>query len=221
MMLTLHFHPFSSYCQKVLIALYEGGTPFAKQSVDLGDPAEAAAFRGLWPMGRFPVLVDERRGETIPESSIIIEYLDRHYPSGAPMLPEDPDLRLKVRLLDRFFDSFVMTPMQKVVGDHIRQPDARDPQGVAEARALLGKAYQWIEGELAGRTWAAGDAFTMADCAAAPALFYADLVEPVDGFANVAAYLARLRARPSFARAVDEARPWRRFFPPGWPEGRD
>jgi glutathione S-transferase len=126
------------------------------------------------------------------------------------MLPEDPDLRLKVRLLDRFFDSFVMTPMQKVVGDHIRQPDARDPQGVAEARALLGKAYQWIEGELAGRTWAAGDAFTMADCAAAPALFYADLVEPVDGFANVAAYLARLRARPSFARAVDEARPWRR-----------
>jgi glutathione S-transferase len=221
MMLTLHFHPFSSYCQKVLIALYEGGTPFAKQSVDLGDPAEAAAFRGLWPMGRFPVLVDERRGETIPESSIIIEYLNRHYPSGAPMLPEDPDLRLKVRLLDRFFDSFVMTPMQKVVGDHIRQPDARDPQGVAEARALLGKAYQWIEGELAGRTWAAGDAFTMADCAAAPALFYADLVEPVDGFANVAAYLARLRARPSFARAVDEARPWRRFFPPGWPEGRD
>jgi glutathione S-transferase len=221
MMLTLHFHPLSSYCQKVLIALYEAGTPFAKQSVDLGDPAEAAAFRGLWPMGRFPVLVDERRGETIPESSIIIEYLDRHYPGGAPMLPEDPDLRLKVRLLDRFLDSFVMTPMQKIVGDHIRQPDARDPQGVAEARALLGKAYQWIEGELAGRTWAAGDAFTMADCAAAPALFYADLVEPVDGFGNVAAYLARLRARPSFARAVDEARPWRRFFPPGWPEGRD
>lgn len=221
MMLTLHFHPFSSYCQKVLIALYEAGTPFEKMVVDLGDPASAAAFRALWPMGRFPVLVDGKRGATIPESSIIIEYLEQHHPGAARMIPDDAELRLKVRLLDRFFDSFVMTPMQKIVGDYIRPAKLRDPTGVGEARELLARAYGWLDGELAGRTWAAGDAFTMADCSAAPALFYADLIEPVDGFPWVAAYLARLRARPSFARAVDEARPFRGFFPPGWPEGRD
>jgi len=221
MALRLHFHPFSSYCQKVLIALYEAGTPFEKQVVDLGDPASAAAFRALWPMGRFPVLVDEGKGEIIPESSIIIEYLDQHHPGAALLLPEDAALRLKVRLLDRFFDSFVMTPMQKIVGDHIRPAEVRDPRGVGEARDLLARAYGWLESELAGRTWAAGDAFTMADCSAAPALFYADLVAPVDAFPNVAAYLGRLRARPSFARAVDEARPFRGFFPPGWPEGQD
>jgi len=221
MTLTLHFHPFSSYCQKVLIALYEAGTPFAKQVVNFGDPASADAFRALWPMGRFPVLVDDARGATIPESSIIIEYLDRHYPGGAPMLPDDPEQCLQVRMLDRFFDSFVMTPMQKIVGDYIRAASSRDPQGVGEARALLAKAHGWLERELAEREWAAGDAFTMADCAAAPALFYADLLEPLDAFPNVAGYLARLRARPSFARAVDEARPFRHYFPPGWPEGRD
>ena len=221
MTLTLHFHPFSSYCQKVLIALYEAGTPFEKNVVNLGDAGEAAAFRALWPMGRFPVLADDGRGEIIPESSIIIEYLAQHHPGAARMLPEEPELRLKVRLLDRFFDSFVMTPMQKIVGDHIRPADVRDPTGVSEARELLGRAYRWLDGELADRTWAAGDAFTMADCAAAPALFYADLVAPVDAFPHVAAYLKRLRARPSFARAVDEARPYRGFFPPGWPKGRD
>jgi glutathione S-transferase len=221
MTLTLHFHPFSSYCQKVLIALYEAGTPFEKHVVDLGDPASASAFRALWPMGRFPVLVDDGRGATIPESSIIIEYLDEHYLGAARMLPDDAELRLRVRLLDRFVDSFVMTPMQKIVGDHIRPVEVRDPRGVGEARDLLARAYGWLENELAGRTWAAGDAFTMADCSAAPALFYADLLAPVDAFPNVAAYLGRLRARPSFARAVDEARPFRGFFPPGWPEGRD
>ena len=221
MTLTLHFHPFSSYCQKALIALYEAGTPFEKKVVNLGEPGEAAAFRALWPMGRFPVLVDDKRGATIPESSIIIEYLDEHYPGAGRMLPEDAELRLKVRLLDRFFDSFVMTPMQKIVGDHIRPADVRDPRGVGEARDLLARAYGWLEGELVGRTWAAGDVFTMADCAAAPALFYADLVAPVDAFPKLAGYLGRLRARASFARAVDEARPFRGFFPPGWPEGRD
>ena len=221
MTLTLHFHPFSSYCQKVLIALYEAGAPFEKHVVNLGDPDAAAAFRKLWPMGRFPVLVDGARGATIPESSIIIEYLDNHHPGGAPMLPEEPETRLRVRTVDRIFDHYVMTPMQKIVGDHIRPADARDPAGAAKARALLANAYAWLDEELAGRTWAAGEAFTMADCAAAPALFYADLLEPVDQFANVAAYLGRLRARPSFARAVDEARPFRIFFPPGWPEGRD
>lgn len=219
--LTLHFHPFSSYCQKVLIALYEARVPFAPHLVDLGDPNAAGAFRRLWPLGQFPVLEDGARGVTVPESSIIIEYLDMHYPGAAPMLPEEAELRLRVRMLDRIFDNHVMTPMQAIVGQHIRPEAERDPLAIAQARDRLGRAYGWIEGELAGRTWAAGEAFTLADCAAAPALMFADLLLPVDGHPALAAYLARLRARPSFARAVDEARPYRRFFPPGWPEGKD
>jgi glutathione S-transferase len=221
MSLTLHFHPLASYCWKALIALYENDTPFTPNLVDLGNAGERAALVKLWGVGKFPVLRDDARNETVPESSIIIEYLDEHYPGAARMLPEDGELRLKVRLFDRVFDSFVMTPMMRIVGDHIRPAEVRDPTGVGEARDLLARAYGWLEGELAGRTWAAGEAFTMADCAAAPALFYADLIAPVDDFPNVAAYLRRLRARPSVARAVDEARPYRGFFPPGWPEGRD
>jgi glutathione S-transferase len=203
MTLTLHFHPFSSYCQKVLIALYEAGTPFVPQLVNLGDPEAAEAFRALWPLGQFPVLVDDARGATLP------------------MLPEDAELRLRVRMLDRIFDNHVMTPMQAIVAQHIRPEAGRDPLAIEQARGRLGRAYGWLEGELAGRRWAAGEAFTLADCAAAPALFYADLLAPVDGHPALAAYLARLRARPSFARAVDEARPYRAFFPPGWPEGKD
>jgi glutathione S-transferase len=221
MTLTLHLHPFSSYCQKVLIALYEAGTPFVPQLVNLGDPDAAEAFRALWPLGQFPVLVDDARGATVPESSIIIEYLDMHHPGAAPMLPEDAELRLRVRMLDRIFDNHVMTPMQAIVAQHIRPEAERDPLAIEQARGRLGRAYGWLEGELAGRRWAAGEAFTLADCAAAPALFYADLLAPVDGQPALAAYLARLRARPSFARAVDEARPYRGFFPPGWPEGKD
>lgn len=220
MTLTLHFHPFSSYCQKVLIALYEAGTSFEPLLLDFSDPGAVAAFGELWPLGRFPVLVDNVRAEMVPESSIIIEYLDEHYPGLRRMLPLDRELRLRVRMLDRILDGYVMTPMQKLVGDYIRPGHARDDYGVAEARTMLGKAYRWLEKELAGREWAAGDAFTMADCAAAPALYYADLLEPIDAFPTLAAYLARLRERPSFARVIEEAQPYRENFPPGWPEGR-
>ncbi|TMJ20951.1 MAG: glutathione S-transferase family protein, partial [Alphaproteobacteria bacterium] len=155
MSLTLYFHPFSSYCQKVLIALYERGVPFEKVSVDLGDADERAALARLWPVGKFPVLRDEARGATVPESSLIVSYLDRVHPGPAPMVPGDADAALRVHILDRFFDSYVMTPMQKAVADNFRPPEARDAFGVEEAKGHLAKAYGIIEGELGdGRTWA-------------------------------------------------------------------
>ncbi len=217
MTLVLYGHPFSSYCQKVLIALYENATPFELRELGRGDAA-AAEFGALWPIGKMPVLRDESR--TVVESSVIVEHLGLHHPGPVRLLPGDRDAAIEVRMLDRVFDNYVMTPMQKIVADAIRAPEVRDPHGVAEARALLDKAYAWIDGLLAGgRTWAAGDAFTLADCAAAPSLFYADWVHgiaPRHGFLR--AYRGRLLARPSFARAVDEARPFRRYFPPGAPD---
>jgi len=218
-MLTLHYHPFSSYCQKVLIALYERDVPFTPHLVDLGDADARAAFEMIWPLRRFPVLVDDETGRTIPESSVIIEYLDLYRPGPPPLLPADPVEALEVRMWDRLFDNYVQTPMQRIVGDRLRPADARDPYGVEEARTLLAGSYRMLEERLAGRAWAAGDAFTMADCAAAPALFYADWVLPFrDDHPVLASYFARLLARPSFARAVEEARPWRKHFPGGAPE---
>lgn len=213
-MLTLHYHPFSSYCQKALVALYENGTEFTPHLVDLGDPEARAALRALWPICRFPVLVDDDR--TIPESSCIIEHLGPA-PSGAGRAdPTDAGAALEVRLEDRFYDAYVHTPMQKIVGDALRPEGARDPHGVAEAEALLDLAYDMIEARMADRTWACGEAFTLADCAAAPALFYGDWARPIGpDRPRVAAYRERLCARPSFARAIDEARPWRKYFPLG------
>jgi glutathione S-transferase len=217
MTLTLYAHPFSSYCQKVLVALYENATPFTYRQLGPDDPAAAAELEALWPLKRFPVLVDA--GRTVVESSVIIEHLMRHHPGPAPMLPDDPAAALEARMMDRFFDNYVMTPMQKVVFDHIRAPGDRDPFGVAEARRMLETAYRWLDGTMATREWAAGNDFGLADCAAAPSLFYADWVHPIgDGLAHVRRYRARLLARPSFARAVDEARPYRSFFPPGAPD---
>jgi glutathione S-transferase len=210
--LTLWSHPFASYCQKVLIALYEGAIPFETVLVDLGDPDSRAAFAALWPVALMPVLRDGDR--TIPESSIIIEYLARHHPGERPMLPGDPDLARETRLQDRFFDLYVSTPMQKIVGDRLRPAGARDPFGVDAARKSLATAYGMIEARMASRTWAMGDAFTMADCAAAPALWYADLVAPLGhAHPHTRAYLDRLRARPSCARVLEEAEPYRDNFP--------
>lgn len=217
MPLKLYAHPFSSYCQKALTALYENGTPFELRELGPEHPQAGAELAALWPLMRFPVLVDGSR--TVMEATIVIEYLGLHYPGPLRLIPEDPKKAVDVRMLDRFFDNYVMTPMQKVVLDAIRPPDQRDPYGVAEARTLLDKAYRWLDGTLAGRAWAAGSSFSLADCAAAPSLFYADWVHPVDpAFANVVAYRRRLLARPSFARAVDEARPYRSFFPLGAPD---
>ncbi|HEX8224987.1 MAG TPA: glutathione S-transferase family protein [Allosphingosinicella sp.] len=218
MTLTLHYHPFSSYCQKVLVALYERAVPFERNIVDLGDAEQKAALERLWPMGKFPVLRDEARGATVPESSLIVEYLDRVHP-GPPLVPADPDEAMRVHLWDRFFDHYVESPLQKAVGDNFRPESGRDPYGVEEARALLRRAWDMLEAELAdGRPWAAGETFSLADCGAGPALFYANIVEPFRGRPQVEAYYARLLERPSFARAVDEARPCRAFFPLPWPE---
>lgn len=222
MTLTLYYHPFSSFCQKVLVALYERDVPFERQVVDLSDPAQRKALERFWAMGKFPVLRDEARGMTVPESSLIVEYLDRAHPGPPPLVPADPDSALKARMWDRFFDHYVELPLQKAVGDTFRPDGARDPHGVEEAGALLGRAYDILEEALAdGSPWVAGESFTLADCGAAPALFYANMVRPFAGRPRLEAYYERLRARPSFARAVDEAREYRGFFPLPWPEGWD
>lgn len=212
--LTLYLHPLSSFCHKALIALYENDTPFTPHLVNLGDAASSAAFKAIWPIGKFPVLRDDASGEIIPESSIIIEYLDRHCPGRTRFIPQDADLALKVREADRFFDLNVNATVGKIVADRLRPPGKNDEVGVAQARALLRTALEMIDKDMAGKTWAAGETFTMADCAAAPALFYADKVTPFAGqYKNAAAYRARLMARPSFARALKEAEPYFSMFP--------
>jgi glutathione S-transferase len=217
MSLTLHMHPLSSYCWKVLIALYENDTPFEARLVDFSDPANVAAFKALWPTAKMPLLCDGARDRTIPESSTIIEYLQSAYLGPVRFIPDEPEAALRTRLMDRLFDLYVMTPMQAIVGDRIRPADAnKDPYGVAQHRAQLAMAYGMLETELAGRTWAAGEDFGLADCAAAPALFYANKVAPLDGsHPNVSAYLDRLLARPSFARVLQEAEPYFAMFPTG------
>lgn len=214
MSLRLYFHPLSSFCQKVLVALYENDTPFVPQIVNLMDPDEATAFRKIWPIGRFPVLRDEVADRLVPESTIIIEYLAQRYPGRTPLLPPEPDAALRTRLQDRFYDLYLNVPMQRIVFDRLRPADQRDPQGVDEARALLRTALDIVERDMAGRTWATGEAFSMADCAAAPAMYYANLVSPFgETHRNAAAYLDRLAARPSFARVLKEAEPYRTMFP--------
>lgn len=214
MSLTFYFHPLSSYCQKALIALYETGVAFEPLVVDLGNEASRAGLLKIWPMGKFPVLHDSSRDRTVPESSIIIEYLAQHYPGGTELVPTDPDLARQTRMRDRFYDQYVMTPMQKVVTDRLRPDGQHDSYGVDQARGALQTAYGMIEQDMATRTWAMGEAFTMADCAAAPALFYANLVAPLaEAHPKTAAYLDRLVQRPSYARAVCEAEPFMQYFP--------
>ena len=214
MTLKLHLHPFASFCQKAIIAFYENGAPFEACVVDLGEEASRSAFLALWPMGKMPVLQDDARGETIPETSVIIEYLELHYPGEARLIPADPDLAWRTRLMDRIFDLYVQAPMQAIVADRLRPDGEKDATGVAAARAQLRTVYGVLEKELAGKTWAMGEDFTLADCAAAPGLFYAARLEPFgEGLAILTSYFDRLMRRPSVARAVDEARPYRTLFP--------
>lgn len=216
MTLTLHQHPFASYCWKAKIALYERGVPF--EAIQIDDDEDRARLAELWPMGGMPVLVDDESGVIVSESSIVIEYLDR-FGEAPPMIPSDPDSALKARFRDRIFDSYVMTPMQKIVLDHLRLEGSGDAFGVTEAHEALERVYSMLDDMLTDE-WAAGPVFSIADCSAAPSLHYARAVHRWDesGLGNLTGYFERLMARPSVVRVVDEARPFREFFPPGWPD---
>ncbi len=215
MPLTLYAHPFSSYGQKVLVALYENAVPFEYRTLE--EAAAMAELKARWPLARFPLLVDS--GQTVVESTIIIEHLMLHHGGRVRWLPADPATALEVRFLDRVFDNEVMAAMQKPVFEAIRQDGTRLAQTLADAQQALGRAYLWLEHRLQGRTWAVGNTPTLADCAAAPSLFYADWVQPIpDTCPALRAYRKRLLAWPAFARAVDEARPFRHYFPLGAPD---
>jgi glutathione S-transferase len=214
MSLKLYFHPLSSFCQKTLIALYENDTPFEPRLVDLMSEDGRTDYLKLWPIGKMPVLRDEARNRTIPETSIVIEYLQRFYPGRTVFVPDDVEQALEVRLRDRFFDLYVNDPMQKMVGDKLRATGQSDPVGVERAKALLETAYGLIDKEMAAKPWACGETFSMADCAAAPALFYAEKMHPFrDQYPNASAYFDRLLQRPSYARALREAEPYMKMFP--------
>ena len=212
MSLTLYFHPLSSFCWKALVALYEADIAFEPKMVNLGDPADRAAFQAVWPLAKFPVLRDEGRGRTVPESTIIIDYLAQHHPSAAGLIPADPDLARQVRLLDRLIDSYIHLPMQQVVAERMRPEGQHDPYGADQARGALRRGYDLVAPMIAG-PWAMGEAFTLADCAALPALYYADYAVSLSGWPALAAYLERLKARPSVARVLEEAQPFFQYFP--------
>ncbi len=199
----LHEHPFAAYCWKPLIAFYDRDVAFERQYV--GDAEDRARLAELWPTGNIPVLVD---GDAVlGEASVVVEYVTPELVTG-----------LDARLWDRLVEAQVMTPMQKIVADRLRPEDERDPYGVAEARATLDRAYPMLDAQLTD-TWLAGPEFSLADCCAAPALFYANVVHRWDEDAHprLTAYYARLQARPSVARVIEEARPYREVFPLPWP----
>jgi glutathione S-transferase len=211
--LTLYSHPLASYCWKVLMALYEADTPFRHAQVD-GLPKAHPTLSGFWPIGKMPLLYDAARDQAVPETTIIIEYLQQHYPGPVALIPHRAAAGLDARLWDRFFDCYVQTPMQKFVTDRLRQDRQRDPVGVAEASAMLDTAYAMLDQRMATRAWATGDEFTMADCSAMPALFYAEAVYPFSrSHRALAAYFSRLMDRPSARRTIREAQPYFHFFP--------
>lgn len=216
-MLTLYEHPFASYCWKALIALHERDVPFEPHLVL--DEADRAELARLWPPAGIPVLVDGETGLTVPESTAVVEYLDG-FGAAPPLIPDDPAAALQARLWDRVLDGQVMTPMQKIVADSLRPDDGRDAYGVAEAKAQLERAYELLDRHLAGRRWVTGAGFTLADCAAAPSLFYARVVHRWDEerLAELTRYYEALTARRSVARVIEEAREYRHLFPLPWPE---
>ena len=214
MALRLYSHPFASFCQKVLIALYENATPFEAVLIDLANEADRAELQRVWRVAKFPVLLDGTRECSVPESSIIIEYLSQYYPGPVELLPRDPDLARETRLLDRFYDLYVGDPMQKIVFNRLRPAEHKDPFGLEQAKASLLTAYSMVEAQMVDKTWAMGESFSMADCAAAPALMYANVVFPIgQAYPRTAAYLKRLCQRPSYARVLREAEPFWTVFP--------
>jgi len=210
MSLTLYYHPLASYCHKVLVALYETGTEFEKRVVDLSNEADKSELQAIWPMGKFPVIRDHVHRRDLPESTIIIEYLDRVFPGARPLIPSDWEGALEVRLWDRFFDNYLQGPMQQIVGDRIRSANA----DMSNERTTLQTAYRMINRQVMSKTWVAGAEFSMADCAAAPALFYASTVQPFPGeLSHLGAYFDRLTQRPSIQRVLDEAKPYFSLYP--------
>ncbi len=214
MTLKLYFHPLSSFCHKVLVALYENATPFEPVVVDFFNEESAARHKAMWPIGKIPVLHDEARDRVVPETSIIIEYLAQHYPGRTNLVSNDADMARQIRLRDRFYDLYVIVPMQKVVVVRLRPEGRNDPFGVEEAKGVLKTAYDMIDKDMEGKSWVMGEDFTMADCAAAGALFYANSQVPIPAtHKNAAAYLDRLLARPSYARVMKEAEPYFKMIP--------
>jgi glutathione S-transferase len=214
MTLKLYFHPLASFCHKALIALYENEIPFEQVIVDLGNEASRSAFTAVWPLAKMPVLRDDARGCTVAESTIIIEYLDTHYPGRTKLLPREPGRAWRARMWDRVYDHNVQEPMQKIVTDRLRPPGSNDPFGVEQAKTRLNDTCDLLEREIGVDGWAMGDGFSLVDCAAAPALFYANAIAPFgERHRNLRAYLKRLMARPSFARVLSEAQPYFDLFP--------
>ncbi|MGH8211846.1 MAG: glutathione S-transferase family protein [Rhodanobacteraceae bacterium] len=217
MYLKIYGHLFSSYTQKALMALYENDTPFDFLELSPEHPDIYADFAQRWPIKRFPLLVEGER--QVMEATSIIEYFDLHHPGRTRFIERDPDAAVETRMMDRFFDNYIQGSQQKVVFNELRPEKNRDSYGVDEARRMLETAYAWLDRRMADHEWAANDAFGLADCAAAPALFYADWTHEIDSkFSNVRAYRARLLARPSFARCVEGGRPYRSLFPLGAPD---
>jgi glutathione S-transferase len=217
MTLELFAHPFSSYCQKAIIALYENAVVFELKMLDPAEPDNLAELKRLWPIAKFPVLKDD--GKAVFEATSIIEYLEMRHPGPLKLIPDEPAEAFEVRQMDRVFDNYVMTPMNWIVHDAMRAPDAKDAQRVADARAMLETIYRWLDERMGEREWCVGEGFSMADCAAAPSLFYADWAHPIaKEFGSLRAYRSRLLERASVARAVDDARPYRHFFPLGAPD---
>jgi glutathione S-transferase len=217
MTLILHEHPFATYCWKPLIALYERGVPFERRQVD--DEDDRARLAELWPVASIPTLFDDDTGAVLPESTIAVEYLDR-FADAQPLIPTEAEAALQARLWDRIMDLRVQTPMQKIVLDNLRPEDAGDPHGVSEARAALDQIYVVLDQHLNDGVWLAGPTFSLADVAAAPALFYARAVRRWDEerLPRLTSYYETLTARPSVARVIDEARPFRPLFPLSWPD---
>ena len=217
MTIALYGHPFSSYTQKALVALYENGTPFEFKMIAPEAPENCDRLKQKWAMAKFPLLEE---GETsVFEATSIIEYLDLKHFRRVRLIPDHADAAIEARMLDRVFDNYVMTPMNAIVRDALRTPEHRHALSVTDARSQLDTIYGWLDQRMASRKWAIGDAFTLADCAAAPSLFYADWAHPIaPAFAHLRRYRERLLARPSYDRANDEARPYRQFFPLGAPD---
>jgi len=212
MTFVLYYHPLSSFCWKALIALYEADITFEARTVNLADPADRAAFQAVWPLAKFPVLRDEAKDQTVPESTIIIDYLAQHCATARSLAPTDPDAARKIRLLDRIIDNYIHLPLQQVVAERMRGPDQHDPFGATQARNNIRQGYDALV-SMIGTPWAAGETFTLADCAALPALNYADYAVGLADWPELADYLARLKSRPSVKRVLREAEPFFQYFP--------